>query len=62
MAISEEQDEMARYEPSHLELHCLQKYLYWPAGMKRLTSNCVFRENRCPSTVNFQLFFPTATA
>ena len=22
-------DETARYEPSHLDLHCVQKYLYW---------------------------------
>ena len=29
-------DETARYEPSHLDLHCLQKYLYWSTGMKGL--------------------------
>ena len=22
-------DEMARYEPSHLDLQCLHKYLFW---------------------------------
>ena len=27
-------DEMARYEPSHLDLHCLHRYLFWSAGLK----------------------------
>ena len=26
----------ARYEPSHLDLHCLQMYLYWSSAMKVL--------------------------
>ena len=34
MANSVDPDETARYEPSHLGLQCLQKYLYWSAGMK----------------------------
>ena len=25
------------YEPSHLDLHCLQRYLYWSVGIKGLT-------------------------
>ena len=29
-------DEMARYEPSHLNLHCLHWYLVWSAGIKGL--------------------------
>ena len=28
---------MARYEPSRLDLHCLQIYLYWSTVMKVLT-------------------------
>ena len=28
MANSVDPDEMAHYEPSHLDLHCLQRYLY----------------------------------
>ena len=28
MANSEDPDEMAHYEPSHLDLHCLQGYMY----------------------------------
>ena len=28
----------APYEPSHLDVHCLYKYLYWSVGMKGLTS------------------------
>ena len=38
MANSVDLDETARHESSHLDLHCLQKYLYWTAGMKGLTS------------------------
>ena len=36
MANSVESDEMAHNEPSHLDLHCLPKYLLWSAGMKGL--------------------------
>ena len=32
MANSANPDEMARYEPSHLDLYCLQRYMYWSAG------------------------------
>ena len=39
MANSGDPDETARYEPSHLDLHCLQRYLYWSARMKRLKSD-----------------------
>ena len=34
MATSVDPDEMARYEPSDLDLHCLQRYLCLSAGMK----------------------------
>ena len=27
---------MAHYEPSHLNLHCLQKYLSWSTGLNGL--------------------------
>ena len=30
-------DETARYEPSHLDLHCLHRYLIWSARLKGLT-------------------------
>ena len=36
MANSVDPDETARYESSHLDLHCLQRYLYWSAGIKEL--------------------------
>ena len=36
MANSVDPDEMAYYEPSHLDLHCLLRHRYWSAGMKRL--------------------------
>ena len=29
-------DEMAHYEPSHLDLHCWQKYPAWSTELKRL--------------------------
>ena len=34
MANSADPDEMAHYEPSHLDLHCLQSYLVWSARLK----------------------------
>ena len=36
MANCVDPDEMAHYEPSHLDLHCLQRYLPRSAGMKGL--------------------------
>ena len=42
MANSVHPDETAHYEPSHLDLHCLQRYLCWSAGMKGLTVDSVF--------------------
>ena len=44
MANSVDPDEMAHYEPSHLELHCLQRYLLWSARLKGFkTSSAVYR-------------------
>ena len=34
MANSVDPDEMAHYEPSHLNLHCLQRCLVWFKGLK----------------------------
>ena len=34
MANSVDPDEKARYEPSHLDLSCLQRYLYESVGLK----------------------------
>ena len=36
MANSVDPDEMAHYEPSHLDLYCVQKYLSKSAGLKGL--------------------------
>ena len=36
MANRADPDEMARYEPSHLDPHCLQRYMYWSAEMNWL--------------------------
>ena len=37
MANNVDPDETTRYEPSHLDLHCLQNYLYRSTGIKGLT-------------------------
>ena len=34
MAKTVDPGKMSHYEPSHLDLHCLQRYLHWSAGMK----------------------------
>ena len=41
-ANSVDSDEMAHYEPSRLDLHCLQKYLFWSAGLKGLIDYSVY--------------------
>ena len=33
MTNSVDPDKMARNEQSHLDLHCLQRYLLWSAGL-----------------------------
>ena len=33
-------DEMACYEPSHLDLQYLHRYLYWSTWLKELTCLC----------------------
>ena len=37
---SVELDETARYEPSHLDLHCLYKYLFWYAWLVKTSKGC----------------------
>ena len=34
MASSADPDEMAHYEPSHLDVHCLHRYLYQSKWLK----------------------------
>ena len=43
MANIEDPVETVRSKPSHLDLHCLQRYLYWSAGLQELTQ---FRLNK----------------
>ena len=38
MTNSVDTDEMARNEPYHLDLHCLQRNLFWSTELKRLRS------------------------
>ena len=38
MASSADPDEMAHYEPSHQDLHCLGKKMFWSVGLKGLIS------------------------
>ena len=40
MANSVDPRKMAR--SSHLDLHCLQRYLFWSTGLKRLSENANF--------------------
>ena len=41
MGNSVDPDEMAHYEPSHLALHCLHRYLFLSAGLLGLKKkNC----------------------
>ena len=40
MANSVGPDETAHDELSQLDLHCLQKYLVWYAGLKRIKKTC----------------------
>ena len=44
MADSVDPDETAHYKPSHLDLHCLHRYLFRSAGVKGFnlkTSPCI---------------------
>ena len=43
MARSVDSDETTRSEPSHLDLPCLQMYLYWSAVIERLLGNSKLR-------------------
>ena len=38
---------MGLNESSHLDLHCLQRYLYWSVGMKGLNCICALRNVTC---------------
>ena len=38
MANSVDPDETARYEPSHQDLHCLQRHLCWSVEMVKIYS------------------------
>ena len=40
MANRVDPDETARYEPSHLDLHCLHKYMLMYAGLNGFTNLC----------------------
>ena len=41
MANSVDPDEMAHYEPSHLDLQCLLRYMVWPTGLKWLRNGAI---------------------
>ena len=44
MANSEDPDEMAHNEPSHQDLHCLQRYLIWSVMLKGLCIKKISKE------------------
>ena len=56
MANSVDPDVTAQNEPSHLELHCLQKCMYWSGEIKGLTFKGVRKGqlSRESERVNFQ--------
>ena len=39
LANSVDQDDMVHYKPSHMDLHCLQMFMFWDMGLKELISN-----------------------
>ena len=51
MANSVDPDGTARHEPSHLDLHCLHRYLFWSAGLRGLVQKCL-------TCINKSLVFP----
>ena len=55
MANSVDPDGMTSYEPSHLDLHCLQRYQCWSVEMK---SSCIFSHWQCktPHLFVFNLY------
>ena len=58
MINSVDPDETARYEPSHLDLHCLQRYLYWSAGLRESNLYWTIGPNRDPDgTITVQYRF-----
>ena len=44
MSNSIDPDEMAHYEPSHLEICCLQKPILSPVAVKELNEYCIYPE------------------
>ena len=58
MANSADSDEMACYEPSHLELHCLHRYMYlfWSARLKGLIL-CLLKVNSADNISETFFFF-----
>ena len=60
MANSVDPDEMAHYELSQLDLHCLHRYLFWSAGLKGLmyciintvTSSGLFHHNSLDQAIS----------
>ena len=52
LANSEDPDEMAHYELSHLDLHCLHTYLYQSTGLKWLRQIFAFNYNNSENRDN----------
>ena len=46
MANSVDPDEKARYKPSHLDLHCLQRYMFWSVWLKELRGHDTLSGNK----------------
>ena len=57
MANNVDPDEMAQYEPFHLDLHCLHRYLFWSDRLKGLTPfhTCPLNKHLLPVEVSKRL-------
>ena len=52
MVNSADPDETGRSEPFHLDLRCLQRYMYLSAGIKELRKRFVCRDKRVKEMMN----------
>ena len=50
MANSVDPNEMAHYKPSHLDLYCLRRYLFWSVRLNGLTYQTDNKNGRLGNT------------
>ena len=57
MANSVDQDEMAHYEPSHLDLHCLHRHLFRSTKLKGQILCMLGKTCQQPTFFNYFFYF-----